>query len=514
MAKVNFERIRARIRDQRFGGVHEQDWARCDLALPVYEIRAVACVLDTAPWIAQAVELDCALHVRIDHDTLWIAQERSFHAALGIARRLVTDALQHLRTNAPEPSPEPYLLNAYVSDHRGAMAPLAGGGGTFLMPEGHYGPGFAIEETEDREIKGYFLSSDRYDDSARPLAAALLGRLFPELRIAHWDRLASWGEIDIGADPRTVDALMRHNALRDHAAACHAMASALIARMRSALEDLQWDGAPSVFTTEDDDARNWLLDRMKTGERIKRTWRADAEYDDIDGSFIHTLSDGTLLAPHIVTRLENAGAILPEGYPFDHHRGPDEDPAPLLLSDRMPRAANDPRKDSVPFQAFQSHCAHRRHDYQECVHPTQGGDTCCASVCPLVTQIYAEDVGRYGRGFGDDPAFATDDWERDHEVYAIHPNTRRSYAWKASGEQAVLALVNLLVIDTYSLGIPRRLFGSENMRAVRQAIAEGWLVQEEEITGLGIVARLSERTVAMVDEQVAANENGRKGDAA
>lgn len=511
MAKVNFELVSARIEDQSFGGSHKRDWARCDLARPASELRAIAGVIDAVEWIEQAAEYDGALHIRLQHDVAWLAQERAFHGVLAIARRHVAEALEHLRTRAPEPTPEPVMTNSYVLHHKGAKASVAGGGASLLMPEGHYGAGFAVLEEDDGLVSGYFLTSSTYDDKTKPLAAALLWGLFPELRIEPWSRLRSWGEIDIGAAPAVVDALMRDNALRDHAAACYRMATRLMETVKREVAALQWNGKPSSFLDEDDDARDWLLEQMRNGAIIARERRQDADYDDVDGVCTFTLSDGTPLAHTIVTRLQNAKAILPEGYPFEHSRKPDEPLTPLVLNPKAGKEVFEPRRSCVPFQSFQSYCQHRRHDgNRECAHRSDGGETCSVNHCPLVTQVYAQDAGRYGTTFDEDPAFDYWNWERDTLAYAIHPNTERSYAWKAAGEQAVMAVVNMLVHDTYAMGIPRRLFGNENIRAVRQAIADGWLVIDEEMSNFGIVARLSDRTIAMVEKQKAETEAARR----
>src|SRR3546814_4942498 len=65
------------------------------------------------------------------------------------------------------------------------------------MPEGHYGAGFVMVEDKEGRPRGYFLTSDRYDDKKKPLATALLAALFPELGIETWQRLKSYGEVEM-----------------------------------------------------------------------------------------------------------------------------------------------------------------------------------------------------------------------------------------------------------------------------------------------------------------------------
>src|SRR3546814_10236207 len=55
-------------------------------------------VLDTLPWIEQAAEDGGALYIRLSYDKAWLLQERAFHAALTIVRRLVAASLERLRS--------------------------------------------------------------------------------------------------------------------------------------------------------------------------------------------------------------------------------------------------------------------------------------------------------------------------------------------------------------------------------------------------------------------------------
>ena len=490
MAKVTFELVEASITDQSFGGRHKRTWARCDLALPAAELRSIAAIIDAVDWIEQAAEQDGYLFIRPTYDIAWISQERAFHQVLSIARKNLSEALHILRNNAPEKSVKPFLLNDSPSS--GSKC-ITKDGDWYAMPKGHYGPGFIVIENGEGPPEGYFLTNDTYDDKKKPLATALLAALFPKLNILTWQRLESYGQ---------VKKVSTFEEFPDHAVASYKMAARLIEKTRSEIHALQWRGRPSVFLNEDDDARNWLLTEMQAGATITRVHRDDAEYDDVDGNFEYILSDDTPLAHTIVKRLINCDAIRPEGYPFNNPN-PDEPLPPLVFNPKAKGVIINPRDESVPFQAFQSYCAHRRHgDYKECASRMNNSENCCASHCPLVTQVYSEDVGSYGRDFGDDPAFDFDDWERDLLAYAIHPNTKRSYAWLASGEQAVMTLVNMLIYDTYTMNIPRRLFGPENTRAVKKAIAEGWLTFEEEMPDLGIIARLSDDTIATVNKQI------------
>src|SRR3546814_9913651 len=102
MAKVNFERVEASITDQSFGGSHSKEWARCDLALPAGDLRAIAGVLDTLPWNEQAAEDGGAIYIRRSFDKAWLRQERAFHAALTIVHRLVGESFARQEEHTSE----------------------------------------------------------------------------------------------------------------------------------------------------------------------------------------------------------------------------------------------------------------------------------------------------------------------------------------------------------------------------------------------------------------------------
>src|SRR3546814_15697288 len=75
-----------------------------------------------------------------------------------------------------------------------------------------------VEDKEGRP-RGYFLTSDRYDDKKKPLATALLAALFPELGIETWQRLQSYGEVAM---------LVSRDDMEKYGAVAYVEASALI----------------------------------------------------------------------------------------------------------------------------------------------------------------------------------------------------------------------------------------------------------------------------------------------
>lgn len=496
MAKVNFERVSACITDQGYGDCHSKEWARCDLALPAGELRAIAGVLDALTWIEQAAEDGGALYIRLSYDKAWLLQERAFHAGLAIARRLVAESLQRLRHDDIPTTPKPQYVQDHPLYYRGAYTSLPGNSGSYVMPEGHYGAGFVMVEDEEGLPRGYFLTSDRYDDKKKPLATALLAALFPALGIKTWQRLKSYGEVEM---------LVSRDDIEKYGAAAYAEASSLIELARQEVANLQWGGAPSAFLDEDDDARDLLLAGVLAGAAISRTPREDADYNDVDGTFVFSLPDEAELPHYIVERLINAEVVKPLGWPLSIDRDPDAPPAPLVFCPKVDAAALVGRSECVHFQAFQSYCPQRRRDGDnECVHNLSRSCRCSEETCPIVTQVYVEDGGSwgYGNSFEEEPAFDDSNCQRDTLVRPIHRNTTRSGAWLSAGVQQVEAVVNQVLHALLRFGVEggRHLFGSENDRAARQAIDEGHLILDEEMPGFGIVVRASPSLLAKVEE--------------
>jgi len=490
MAKVTFELVKAAVPDRYRRHSWAREYARCDLARPASELTIIAELMSTLPWLENAVQRDGSLYFSLQHDQSWLIQKRALHAALAIARRHVGETLTTLTTDTPAKAVEPYFIHQFALHHRSAYAHVAGGGGTWMMPDGHYGAGFAVDEMEDGSFFGYFLTPHTYRDSNRVLAASLLACILPEAGIGQVYTM-SYNEIDIA---RNVPGLA------DHAVMAYSAAEQLIRAYKNEISALQWGGAPSAFLEEDDDARDLLLEQVRAGATITRTVREETDHDDYGGAMAYELSDGTPLAPHLVQRLINADIVRPLGWPLDCRREPGAPLAPLVFNPKVEASALTGRKSCVRFRAFQSYCPQRRHDNDgECAHPASRSDTCSEETCPITIQAYSEDVSLYGRGFADDPAFEEADWERDPLVRAIHPNTERSFAWRAAGEQALEAVVNQVLHSHFQLGVKRHLFGSENMAAVRKAIDESYLVLDEEMPGLGVIVKASDDLVRKVE---------------
>src|SRR3546814_18413382 len=90
--------------------------------------------------------------------------------------------------------------------------------------------------------------------------------------------------------------------MEKYGAVAYVEASALIEAARREVAALQWGGAPSAFLDEDDDARDLLLDDVLAGIPISRTRREDADYNDVDGTYIFRPPDGNEQPHYIIPR--------------------------------------------------------------------------------------------------------------------------------------------------------------------------------------------------------------------
>src|SRR3546814_20824928 len=102
--------------------------------------------------------------------------------------------------------------------------------------------------------------------------------------------------------------LVSRDDMEKYGAVAYVEASALIEAARREVAALQWGGAPSAFLDEDDDARDLLLADVLAGIPISRTRREDADYNDVDGTYIFSLPNGRALQHHIFARLIHAHA--------------------------------------------------------------------------------------------------------------------------------------------------------------------------------------------------------------
>ena len=491
MSGITFERAAKRLDHPRYGIHHSHDFAACSLARPIGELRALASMIGVLPWTGDTFVRDATLYIHLDYRAPYAAQERSFHAILGIAREMLDEAVRHLRTTTPKVTPEPFLDESGDPYRRYASCYLKDGG-VMRMPKDHYGAGFTVVREKDG-LRAYFLTSDSYDCDTKPLAATLLGLVMPEIGIGACQEM-SYGETAI---ERTVDGL------RDMGVMCHDMAYSLHKRFKDRVGALQWGGQPSSFTDEDDDARDLLLARMRAGETVLRTRREDAGYNDIEGNWTYTDGDGLELSGEIVERLLHARLIQAEDGPFGDSN------ALVAPADAKDKGA-EPRKRTVRFQAFQSYCQHRRHwEETECTHRDNhcGGDRCSEGACPLVSQVYSGDYGdSWQRRFDDDPAFNPDDrYDHDPLVIAHHRNTERSFAWRSAGQDGMLAVVNTVLSSHFNYGAPFLVEASLHAHA-HAAVAAGHLEIVNDMPGFGLVMKPTGALLETVAEQRAARD--------
>src|SRR3546814_12427999 len=87
----------------------------------------------------------------------------------------------------------------------------------------------------------------------------LFRSLFPELGIETWQRLKSYGEVEM---------LVSRDDMEKYGAVAYVEASALIEAARREVAELQWGGAPSAFLDEDEDARELLRAERSEGRRV------------------------------------------------------------------------------------------------------------------------------------------------------------------------------------------------------------------------------------------------------
>lgn len=490
MTKVRFESVRARISDWRWPWGHEKDYARCDLALPSSELAAIASLIETVEWVNHAAEHEGAIHIQRIYDTPWLVEERAYHAILSLARAEVTKALDVLRTRELPEVATPVFVQGHQSYHRGSHANISGGAGAYVLPERNYEIGFVVVQLEDGSHEGYFLTPSHHDRTSRKLAASLMRMTMPEAGVGEVDE-KSYGQIDIRTPIKDIERM---------AVACHRAASGMMANLQSTLKSMQHEGRPSVFNDEDDDARDMLLQEIRSGAKIHRARKGEGWQNEADGHYQYEHSDGSELPHYIVERLCHAKALRLEGSP--QWESVDDSPRPLVADMDADKGIIAPRCKSVRFQAFQSYCSQRRHDADdECAHSKNRSGNCSEEACPLVIQVYSEDVSYCNKGFGDDPAFDDSKWERNPLVRASHPNTERSFAWRASGEDAVIAIVNQSIHSKYRLGVENHLFGNEHLDAVRKAVEMGHLDIVQEMPGFGLVVKPSSVLIEMLESQ-------------
>ena len=498
MSRIEFKPADRRIKHPEYGMAHSKDHIACDLARPEAELRAIAVLMNVVPWIDGATVQDGVLYLGNDHKVPYVLQERALHTILAMARATLATGLAEMRKLGLEPAPVPTHRKDYQSSPRCAYASTRKSG-YFDMPPSEYCPGLVLVEEEGEQL-GYFLSYSYHDRETAPLAAAMLAMTMPEAGVGKV-RLLSYQEFPVARDVPGI---------RDMGSAAYRVAKGMTAQIKRQATALQFEGMPSAFTDEDDDARDVLLSQVAAGAKVLRDRIEDADGYDANAKWRYALEDGSPLSAEIVERLTKAGLLAPEDGRYGNSRT-------LVAADNIPKAALSPRANAVPFQSFQSYCRYRRHPDDgcgECVHKGNrwSDDQCLAEACPILAQVYSAEEGRsFERRFDEDPAFNShllrESGETDPLMVAISRGTERSHAWKAAGQGRVMGVINQVLGAHFAYGTPL-LLESFHERAIKEAVSQGWLAMKplEALDGgrMGIVAEPTDRLLAEVAAMKAA----------
>jgi len=500
MSRIAFTKTTGRMPHPQYGMSHSHEFIACDLARPAAELAAIGALMSSIAWVDETMVHDGKLYVRSDYGVPFLLQERALHRVLDIARAVLAEGLAVIPGERAKPAPVAEINddvycsrpNAYVQqadDHRRSEK--------YAVPEGCYEPTMMIVERQGR-LQGHMLVSDRYDRSRSSLAVHLIDMLTPEAGIESADRQV----LEEMYLARRVDGI------EDLGAACLRVGGGMIAAMKDRVRRLQYEGRPTAFLDEDDDARDVLLGLMSDGATLTRIRIEEDEYDfsDTEPTVGYHLEDGSEAPYHVVQRLREAGLVIPS----DGRWG---DSATFVAIEGLTREQLRPREKTVSFDMFQNACRFRRHPddgEHECASRDHHGynSYCEAQACPLLDRVHENEFGdAFGgrRPIDDDPAFNYHELDErpDSVMVARHPNTRRSYAWRYAGESKMHGIINQVLGAHFTYGIPM-LVEAMHDAAVDQAVAEGWLAINER-NALGSVARVTDRLLGEVERQRAAH---------
>lgn len=466
------------------------DCLRCDLARSADELRVVAGIVSHAGVFEAWVE-DATLMLRLsdpDRDYPEVVQ-RLARWHIEAARASLREALATPDPIAADLLADPGRAIPIVLREVGfydfvGVFPIEGKRAREALPEAFRGQGCLVHLREEGEHDHpvTFAISDYTTPTG--LVDAVLG-LFGLLSGVS-PSPGDW-PVRLKVDGRRLD---ERNVFSFANAALRLARTALDAGRRR-IEDLPVKGQRSIFTPEDDDARDALLAEVVAGATI----------DVVVGSGRNDWAcsvDGEPVAGHIVDRLLKANWLESAergwrertSYTLSKHA----EPTPRSLA---------PRDHAVSFDAFQSWCRFRRHTddgSRECAHPGKYDESRCdCHGCPLTTPVHKDEVDYYA----DDPAFAwRDSSEIDVMVTADDVRTERSRAWKAAGERRIEAVVHLVAGAYVNYSAPY-LCDSATAKAAREAVGAGYLEVVEE-TPLGPIVGLGAMLKSRYDEALAA----------
>ncbi|MFZ3482220.1 hypothetical protein [Sphingomonas sp. 3-13AW] len=501
MSKIIFSKVEKGLPHPMYDLHHSREFIRCDLARPKAELEAIAALMTTVVWIEDPMVLDATLYISSRYNVPFEFEERALHPLLKIARDVLAEGTAALPVELTKPwqRPEPCKdlwcprPSAYVSAPEDPQKLVK-----YAMPAGCYEPAMLVSEIEGRFV-GFFLTSDRHSRPEKKLAASLIALSTPEARVEPTPEHVH-GDVYVGNPIDGIEGI---------GAACLKVAIGTIAAMKDRVRRLLYEGHPSAFLDEDNDARDVLLSLMAEGATLECTPAEDRSDDffDLEPYARYRFADGTEAPYHLVQRLRQAGLV----HPADGEWGRS---STFVAADCLRKSALQPRSEAVSFDLFQSGCRFRRYPddgERECSAPNRGGCNadCMAEYCPLLKRVYEAEYGDSFRRFGslvDEPAFEFHhlDQRPDPLMAAIHPNTRRSFAWRNAGSDRMFGIINQVLGSHLTYGVPL-LVEALHEAAVDRAVAEGWLAVDDR-NALGAVVRVTDKLLGEVDRQREARE--------
>lgn len=438
------------------------DCLRCDLARPADELKVLAAIVSAA-YVFDAWVIDAALHLRLhsgDCDAPEVV-ERLARWHVDAARAALAQVL-----SAPDPlsasllaSPRTWPDAVQLELHRTPDR--------YDVPEGYGGEACFVHVEDEGGLPVSWYIHDYTTPRGLPEAVAgmvglLCGR---SAQTEEWP-------LRISVERRHFD----FNTAWNFANAALRMAKAALAAGKARIKALPAKGEPSMFTPEDNDARDILLAAVVVGASV------DVVVPENRDGWICTLQ-GEPVPEYLVRRLLSARWLE------STERGWSTATS-FVLSGYAPKATPRqlaPREHAVSFAAFASWCRYKGHtdDARECGHPKKwDADNCGVHGCPLVTPVYRHEVS----SADEDPVFGWTDESLDVMVTADDVRTERSAAWRAAGRQRVEAIVNL-VAGSYLRYNASFICDEALAKAAREAVEQGHLEIVEETT-LGPIVRL------------------------
>ena len=442
------------------GRLWSMDCLRCDLARPVDELKVLAGIISHAH-VFDAWVRDAALHLRAGDCDAFEIVERSARWQIEAARSALAqvlaapDELSAGLLASPRTWPDAVQWELHRTPHRHDVPEGYGGEACFVHVE-HEGVLPISWHIQER------MTPPGLAEGVAGMFGILSGRTAQE---------EEW--------PFRFSVERRHfdfNTAWNFANAALRMTKTAIALGRARIQSLPAKGEPSMFTPEDNDARDILLAAVAGGGSI------DVVIPEDDDGWICTMQ-GEPVPEYLVRRLLSARWLESTERGWRSRTS-------FVLYQHAPKATPRelaPRDHSVSFAAFASWCRYKGHSDagKECSHSKKyDAYNCGVHGCPLVTPVYRREVS----SADDDPVFGWGDDTLDVMVTADDVRTERSAAWRAAGRQRIEAIVNLVAGSYLRYDAPY-LCDEALAKAAREAVEQGHLEIVEE-TELGPVVAL------------------------